>query len=134
MAIAILIFVFFHTITFEIPYQYRSTTFLSLALLVLLPITGIHLLIGSLKKIKLLRGDFIRFNNKVFHVKSRGVEKKINNLKEVSSIRINIYFIIIDYSNNSSIKIYLEDYNEMTIQRKIKQNFEKLKTETINNN
>ena len=86
-------------------------------------------MINSLKKIKLISGDFIKFDNDLFHIKSRGVEKRIDDLKEVSSININLDYITIDYSNKESpTKIHLEDYNEMNIRKEIKQNFEKLKT------
>jgi len=134
LAIAILIFGLFKILTFKSPYQYTTSTYLGLAQAFLLPIIGIVLLINSMKKIKLISGDFIKFDNNLFHIKSRGVETKINDLKEVSYININLDSIMIDYSNDSSTKVHLEDYNEMTVGKEIKQNFEKLKTEVLNKN
>lgn len=51
IAIAVLIFGLFKILTFKIPYQFTTPTYLVLGQSVILPIIGIVLLINSLKKL-----------------------------------------------------------------------------------
>ncbi|TYA84428.1 hypothetical protein [Seonamhaeicola marinus] len=132
IAIAVLVFGLFKIFTFNWPYQFTTSSYFGLVQVILLPIIGTVLLVNSLKKIKLISGDFIKFKNNTFHIKSRGLEKEICDLNEVDSININLDNIVINCSNNSCIKIYLEDYNEIKVRKEIKKNFEILKTEMTN--
>lgn len=131
IAIALIIYGLIKFFMYSWPNQFSTSNILGLSQAIILPIIGLIILISSKKKIKLIDGDFIELEEALLHIKSRGVEKKINNSNELQSIIINLDDIAVHYTDASIIKINLSDYADVDIRKEIKQQLKNTYPELI---
>ncbi|WP_299440304.1 hypothetical protein [uncultured Aquimarina sp.] len=131
ISIGLMIYGLIKLFSFNWPYQFTTSSILGLVQVILFPILGIILLISSLKKIKMINGDFINFKEDVLHIKSRGIEKETHGVDKIKSIKINLDDIIVDYIDGLSLKINLVDYTDTSTRKEIKNNFKNRYSELI---
>ena len=132
IAIALIIYGVFNFCTYNWPHQFTTSSILGISQAVLLPILGTIILINSLRKIKQINNDFVKLEEKLLIIKSRGFEKRIDDVEEIKSIKINLDDIVVHYTDTTVLKIHLVDYGDSSVRKAIKQNFKKLYPKLIN--
>ncbi|NOZ46324.1 MAG: hypothetical protein GXO79_06035 [Chlorobi bacterium] len=87
------------------------------------PILGIAIYISNTKKIKLIAGSYLLFENDGFAFKSRQIERKFNLKNDLERININLKTIELFNTENDSFVIHLDDYVEFKDKKEIKEKF-----------
>jgi hypothetical protein len=86
-------------------------------------VLGIVLLESNRRRIKKLRGSYIRFDGELIEFKSRGVEKKYSSHEELESVEIKLDRILLTDLKGEQGIIYLDDYVGDGEQKQIKKAF-----------
>ena len=90
-------------------------------------ILGLVVFVTSSRRLSKIAGSYVLFENEGFSFKSRQIEKKFERVSDIKTIEIKLKTIEICDTNNNHFIIYIDDCNQYSDKKDIKENFRRIK-------